>query len=86
MIKINLLEKRGEKKSGVKKEFVVAIAAFVVLVGLLGLVHWKMARDIDTTQKEVAQTKEQIKFYEAQIVKASKVITFTVKPIARMNA
>lgn len=72
MIKINLLLREKKKKVGMKKEFVVAIAAFLILGVLLALVQWKMTRDIETTQKEIAKTQDQIKFYEAQIAKASK--------------
>ena len=72
MIKINLLEKRRSGKAGVKKEYVIAIAAFVVLGVLLGLVQWKMTRDIEATRQEVAKTKDQIRVYEAQIAEASK--------------
>jgi len=72
MIKINLLLREKKKKAGVSKEIVVAIAAVLILVALLGLVQWKMTSDIESTQKEIAKTQEQIKFYEAQIAKASK--------------
>ncbi len=72
MIKINLLLREKKKKVGMRKEFVFAIAAVLILGVLLGLLHWKMASDIESTQTEIAKTKEQIKFYEAQIAKASK--------------
>jgi type IV pilus assembly protein PilN len=72
MIKINLLLREKKKKVGMRKEFVFAIAAILILGALLGLVQWKMASDIESTQKEIAKTKEQIKFYEVQIAKASK--------------
>jgi type IV pilus assembly protein PilN len=72
MIRINLLLREKKKKVGMRKEFVVAIAAFLILGALLGLLQWKMASDIESTQQELAKTKEQIKFYEAQITKASK--------------
>jgi glutamyl-tRNA reductase len=53
-------------------EIIVGIAALVVLGVLLGLVQWKMTRDIQATQQEVAKTKDQIRVYEAQIAEASK--------------
>ncbi len=72
MIKINLIKEPESGGGGVRKELVIAIAALLILGVLLGLVQWKMARDIDSTRKDIAQTKDQIKAYEVQIAEASK--------------
>jgi len=72
MSKINLIDTGGPPPEGPPKWIYVALAAVLILGALLGLLHWKMTSDIESTQQEIAKTKEQIKTYEAQIAKASK--------------
>jgi hypothetical protein len=72
MSRINLIDTGGPPPEGPPKWIYIALSAVLILGALLGLLHWKMGRDIESTQQEIAKTKEQIKTYEAQIAKASK--------------
>lgn len=67
-----MIDTGGPPPEGPPKWIYIALSAVLILGALLGLLHWKMGRDIESTQQEIAKTKEQIKTYEAQIAKASK--------------
>ena len=73
MIKINLLVARKEKgKVGGRKEIAIFVIALLCLGLLLGLVHWRVAKEKEETVAEIQKTKEEIRRYEALIAQAQK--------------
>jgi len=71
MIKINLLRARKEKKkTGGLKEIAIFVVALVCLGALLGVAHWSLTKEKDDTVAKIQKTREEIKRYEAENVKA----------------
>jgi len=66
MIKINLLLARKEKKKvGIRKEFIILILSVVLLVGVLGVIHYLLEKEKSDTQAKISQTKKEIAYYKS---------------------
>jgi type IV pilus assembly protein PilN len=66
MIKINLLLARKEKKKlGIRKEFIILILSIVLLVVLLGVIHYLLDKEKSDTQAKISQTKKEIAYYKS---------------------
>lgn len=73
MIKINLLLTRKEKKKvGVKKEFVILIAAVGLVLALLAVFHWRLEREREATRVQISETKKEIERYKALALEVTK--------------
>jgi type IV pilus assembly protein PilN len=75
MIKINLLHAKkgkGKGKAGGQREIIISVVAVVCLLGLLGLVQWKLGKEKEETFARIQKTKEDIKYYNALIAQAQK--------------
>ncbi len=75
MIKINLLHAKkgkGKGKAGGQKEIIIFAVAVVCLLGLLGLVQWKLTKEKEETFARIQKTKEDIKYYNTLIAQAQK--------------
>jgi len=66
MIKINLLLARKEKKKvGIRKEFIILILSIVLLVVILGVIHYLLDKEKSDTQAKISQTKKEIAYYKS---------------------
>ncbi len=66
MIKINLLLARKEKKKvGIRKEFIILIFSIVLLVVILGVIHYLLEKEKSDTQAKISQTKKEIAYYKS---------------------
>ena len=66
MIKINLLKARkGTKKIGVRKEWIVFILSMVVVLALLFVVQWYIGGEKDKTVAQISNTKKEIDYYKS---------------------
>lgn len=66
MIKINLLvERKREKKVGVKKEFIILAVSIVVLLGILFFISWKTEREKEDILAQIMQIKKDINHYKS---------------------
>ncbi len=81
MIKINLLLARKEKKKvGVQKELAILVGSVVVLLGILGFIHWKAYQEREDMLQRISKTKSEIAHYKsltsqvAQAKEAQKVL------------
>ena len=73
MIKINLLHaKKVKGKVGGRKDIIIFILAVVCLLGLLGMVQWRIGKEKEDTFAKIQKTKEDIKYYNALIAQAQK--------------
>jgi type IV pilus assembly protein PilN len=73
MIKINLLQKRKEKKKvGIRKEFVVLFLSLVLLFAVFALIQWKNERAKEELLSEISKTKKEIEHYQSQIAEINK--------------
>ncbi len=73
MIKINLLlTRKGEKKVGIRREFVILILALGLLLVLLAGLHWKIEKDRDEVRVQIAETKKEIARYKSLAVEVTK--------------
>jgi len=73
MIKINLLLTRKEKKKvGIKKEFVVLGIAVVLLLAILGVLHWNIEKEKEDLRAQILETKNEITRYKSLAVEVNK--------------
>jgi type IV pilus assembly protein PilN len=73
MIKINLLHaKKVKGKVGVRKDIIIFILAVLCLLGLLGMMQWRIGKEKEDTFAKIQKTKEDIKYYNALISQAQK--------------
>jgi type IV pilus assembly protein PilN len=73
MIKINLIQKRKEKKKvGIRKEFIVFFLSIALLVTIFALVQWKTGKEKDEILAEISKTKKEIDHYKNQIAEINK--------------
>jgi type IV pilus assembly protein PilN len=73
MIKINLLHaKKVKGKVGGRNDIIIFILAVVCLLGLLGMVQWRIGKEKEDTFAKIQKTKEDIKYYNALIAQAQK--------------
>jgi type IV pilus assembly protein PilN len=73
MIKINLLQKRKEKKKvGIRKEFIVLFLSIVLLFTVFALIQWKNEKEKEDLLSEISKTKKEIDHYRNQIAEINK--------------
>ncbi len=61
MIKINLLHaKKVKGKVGGRKDIIISILAVVCLLGVLGMVQWRIGKEKEDTFAKIQKTKEDI--------------------------
>ena len=73
MIRINLLLARKEKKkTGVKKEIIIAALSLVVLFLILGALHWKIRQNKEETLARISATKTEIAHYKSLTTEVTK--------------
>jgi type IV pilus assembly protein PilN len=73
MIKINLLLARKEKKkAALGKEFIVLILSMALLLILLGFIQWRLGKENENTQVQIAKTKKDIAYYKSLTTEVSK--------------
>jgi type IV pilus assembly protein PilN len=73
MIKINLIQKRKEKKKvGIRKEFIVFFLSIVLLVTVFALIQWNTGKEKEEILSEISKTKKEIDHYKKQIAEINK--------------
>jgi type IV pilus assembly protein PilN len=73
MIKINLIQKRKEKKKvGIRKEFIVFFLSIVLLFTVFALIQWKAGKEKEEILSEISKTKKEIDQYKKQIAEINK--------------
>jgi len=73
MIKINLIQKRKEKKKvGIRKEFIVFFLSIVLLFTVFALIQWKNGKEKEEILSEISKTKKEIDHYKSQIAEINK--------------
>lgn len=66
MIKINLLiERKREKKVGLKKEIIILVFAVIILIGILSFVSWRIEREKEYILAQIMQIKKEINHYKS---------------------
>jgi len=73
MIKINLIQKRKEKKKvGIRKEFIVFFLSIALLFTVFALIQWKTGKEKEEILSEISKTKKEIDHYKSQIAEINK--------------
>ena len=73
MIRINLLEARKEKKkTGIRKEYLVLVGSLVLLVVILGIVQWKIDKEMEETATQIFEAKKNILHHKNLIIDLNK--------------
>jgi len=73
MIKINLIQKRKEKKKvGIRKEFIVFFLSIALLFTVFALIQWKTGKEKEEILSEISKTKKEIDHYKNQIAEINK--------------
>jgi len=73
MIRINLLQARKEKKKvEIRKEYLVLVGSLVLLVVILGIIHWKMDKELEETTTRIFETKKEILHHKNLIIELNK--------------
>jgi len=72
MIKVNLLLTRKEKKKvGIRKEFIVIIISFILLLLAFALIQWKTNQDKEGLLEQISTTKKEISYYKNLITEVN---------------
>ena len=73
MIKINLLLARKEKKKiGIQREVIVLAGSVVLLLSILGFVHWKYYQEREEMVARISKTKTEIMHYKSLTTEVNK--------------
>jgi type IV pilus assembly protein PilN len=73
MIKINLIQRRKEKKKvGIRKEFVVLFLSIILVVTVCAFIQWKNGKEKEEILSEISKTKKEIDHYKNQIAEINK--------------
>jgi type IV pilus assembly protein PilN len=73
MIKINLLLARKEKKKiGIQREVIVLAGSVVLLLSILGFVHWKYYQEKEEIVVRISKTKAEITHYKSLTTEVNK--------------
>ncbi len=73
MIKVNLLLTRKEKKKvGIRKEFLVLIISFALLLLAFILIQWKINQDREGLLEKMSNTRKEISYYKNLITEVNK--------------
>ena len=73
MIRINLLPvKAAQKKEQLRNQFIVAVAALVIVVVGCVVIQMSIQSDIDTVKAQIAKNKSEIKSLQKKIGEVNK--------------
>ena len=73
MIRINLLQARKEKKkTGIRKEYLVLVGSLFLLVVILGIVQWKIDKEMEETAAQIFDAKKNILHHKNLIIDLNK--------------
>jgi len=87
MIKINLLQARKEKKKGeIRKEYLVLVGSLVLLVVILGIIEWKIDKEIEETATQISDTRKNILHHKNLIIELDKAKETQKNLLDKLNA